>query len=88
VIGAGSVFLRGLNTLADLTVRRAVPAVFQDRIFPAADGLMSYGRGLLPRAPPNRRSNCRDYGGPRNLPRPDESFCKDHLQPPAILHRP
>jgi putative tryptophan/tyrosine transport system substrate-binding protein len=43
VIGAGPVFLRGLDKLAALTVRHAVPAIYSDRDFPAAGGLMSYG---------------------------------------------
>jgi putative ABC transport system substrate-binding protein len=43
VIGGGSVFLRGINKLAALTVRHAVPAIYQYRTFPAAGGLMSYG---------------------------------------------
>src|SRR5262245_14189643 len=46
VIGAGSVFLRGLNKLAALTVRHAVPAIYQYRDFPAAGGLMSYGSDI------------------------------------------
>ena len=47
VIGAGPVFLRGLDKLAALTVRHAVPAIYQDRYFPAAGGLMSYGSDAL-----------------------------------------
>jgi putative tryptophan/tyrosine transport system substrate-binding protein len=47
VIGAGSVFLRGVNKLAALTVRHAVPAIYQYRTFPAAGGLMSYGSDIL-----------------------------------------
>jgi putative ABC transport system substrate-binding protein len=47
VIGAGSVFVRGLNKLAALTVRHAVPAIYQYRNFPAAGGLMSYGSDIL-----------------------------------------
>jgi putative tryptophan/tyrosine transport system substrate-binding protein len=43
VISAGSVFLRGIAQLAALTVRHAVPAVYQYREFAAAGGLMSYG---------------------------------------------
>src|SRR3974390_2571327 len=43
VIGAGPVFLRGLDKLAALTVRNAVPAIYSYRNFPAAGGLMSYG---------------------------------------------
>jgi putative tryptophan/tyrosine transport system substrate-binding protein len=46
VIGAGSVFLRGINKLAALTVRHAVPAIYSYRIFPAAGGLMSYGTDI------------------------------------------
>jgi putative ABC transport system substrate-binding protein len=42
VIGAGSVFLDGVNKLAALTVRHAVPAIYLYREFPAAGGLMSY----------------------------------------------
>jgi putative ABC transport system substrate-binding protein len=47
VIGAGSVFLSGINKLAALTVRHAVPAIYQYRNFPAAGGLMSYGSDIL-----------------------------------------
>jgi putative tryptophan/tyrosine transport system substrate-binding protein len=47
VIGAGSVFLRGLNKLAVLTARHAVPAIYQYRDFPTAGGLMSYGSDIL-----------------------------------------
>jgi putative ABC transport system substrate-binding protein len=43
VISADSVFLRGMKQLAALTVRHAVPAVYQYREFAAAGGLMSYG---------------------------------------------
>ena len=43
VISAGSVFLRGMEQLAALTVRHAVPAIYQYREFAAAGGLMSYG---------------------------------------------
>jgi putative ABC transport system substrate-binding protein len=43
VITAGSVFLRGMEQLAALTVRHAVPAAYQYREFAAAGGLMSYG---------------------------------------------
>ena len=46
VIGAGPVFLRGLDKLAALTVRHAVPAIYSYRIFPAAGGLMSYGTDI------------------------------------------
>ena len=47
VIGAGSVLVRGLDKLAALTVRHAVPAIYQYRDFPAAGGLMSYGTDTL-----------------------------------------
>jgi putative tryptophan/tyrosine transport system substrate-binding protein len=47
VIGPGSVFTRGLNKLAALTVRHAVPSIYQYRDFPAAGGLMSYGTDTL-----------------------------------------
>jgi len=47
VIGAGSVFLRGLNKLAALTVRYAVPAIYLYRDFAVAGGLMSYGSDIL-----------------------------------------
>jgi putative tryptophan/tyrosine transport system substrate-binding protein len=43
VIGAGSIFVRAVEQLAALTVRHAVPAIYQSRNFPAAGGLMSYG---------------------------------------------
>jgi putative ABC transport system substrate-binding protein len=43
VIGPGSVISGGINKLAGLTARHAVPAIWQDRDFPAAGGLMSYG---------------------------------------------
>jgi putative ABC transport system substrate-binding protein len=46
VIGPGSVFYTGINKLAALTVRHAVPAIWQDRGFPAAGGLMSYGSDI------------------------------------------
>jgi putative ABC transport system substrate-binding protein len=47
VIGGGSVFLRGINKLAALTVHHAVPAIYQWRSFPVAGGLMSYGSDIL-----------------------------------------
>ena len=47
VIGAGSVFVRDIKKLAALTVRHAVPAIYQYRDFPAAGGLMSYGSDIL-----------------------------------------
>jgi putative ABC transport system substrate-binding protein len=42
VIGAGTVFTGGVNKLAALTLRHAVPAIYLYREFPAAGGLMSY----------------------------------------------
>src|SRR5262249_32253605 len=47
VIGPGSVFIGSINKLAALTVRHAVPAIYQLRDFPAAGGLMSYGSDIL-----------------------------------------
>jgi putative tryptophan/tyrosine transport system substrate-binding protein len=47
IIAAGGVFIRGLTKLTELTVRHAVPAIYQDRSFPAAGGLMSYGSDVL-----------------------------------------
>ena len=47
VIGAGSVFTGGVNKLAALAVRHAVPAVYLYRDFPAAGGLMSYGSDVF-----------------------------------------
>ena len=47
VIGPGSVINRGIDKLAALTVRHAVPAICQFRSFPAAGGLMSYGSDIL-----------------------------------------
>jgi ABC-type uncharacterized transport system substrate-binding protein len=46
VIGAGSIFVRGINKLAALTVRHAVPAIYRLRDFAAAGGLMSYGSDI------------------------------------------
>ena len=43
VVSADSVFLRGMEQLAVLTTRHAVPAIYQYREFAAAGGLMSYG---------------------------------------------
>jgi putative ABC transport system substrate-binding protein len=47
VIGPGSVVDHGIDKLAALTVRHAVPAIYQFRSFPAAAGLMSYGSDIL-----------------------------------------
>jgi putative ABC transport system substrate-binding protein len=46
VIGAGSLFIRGIEQLAALTIRHALPAIYQYRSFPAAGGLMSYGSDI------------------------------------------
>ena len=47
VIGPGSVVVRGINKLAALTVRHAVPAIYYYRSFAAAGGLISYGSDIL-----------------------------------------
>jgi putative ABC transport system substrate-binding protein len=47
VIGAGSLFLRGVTKLAALTVRNAVPAISPNRDFCLAGGLMSYASDIL-----------------------------------------
>jgi putative tryptophan/tyrosine transport system substrate-binding protein len=47
VIGAGSVFIRGLKKLAALTIQHGVPAIYLYRDFPIAGGLMSYGSNIL-----------------------------------------
>jgi putative ABC transport system substrate-binding protein len=47
VIGAGSLFIRSIEQLATLTVRHALPAIYQYRSFPAAGGLMSYGADVM-----------------------------------------
>ena len=44
VISADSVFLRGMEQLAVLTIRHAVPAIYQYREFAAAGGLMLRAR--------------------------------------------
>jgi putative ABC transport system substrate-binding protein len=49
VIEADPFFISRNDLLADLTLRHAVPAIFQFREFAAAGGLMSYG-GSLPEA--------------------------------------
>jgi putative ABC transport system substrate-binding protein len=46
VIGGGPFFASYRERLAALTVRHAVPAVFQYREFAAAGGLMSYGSDI------------------------------------------
>jgi putative tryptophan/tyrosine transport system substrate-binding protein len=47
VIGSGSLFVRGVNKLAALTGRHAVPAISFYRDFCVAGGLMSYGSDVL-----------------------------------------
>ena len=47
VIGPGSVVDHGIDKLAALTVRHAVPAIYQFCSFPTAGGLMSYGSDIL-----------------------------------------
>jgi putative ABC transport system substrate-binding protein len=47
VIGADIFFLAHSEQLAALTVRKAVPSIFQYRPFAAAGGLMSYGSDEL-----------------------------------------
>jgi putative ABC transport system substrate-binding protein len=49
VIGSSAFFVARQEQLAALTVRYAVPAVFENRQFAVAGGLMSYG-GSLPDA--------------------------------------
>jgi putative tryptophan/tyrosine transport system substrate-binding protein len=46
VIGGGSFFASQRTQLAALTVRHAVPAIFEHRDFAAAGGLMSYGSDI------------------------------------------
>jgi putative tryptophan/tyrosine transport system substrate-binding protein len=46
VIGPDTLFISQSKQLAALTVRHAVPAIFQYREFPVAGGLMSYGGSL------------------------------------------
>src|SRR5262245_14076642 len=43
VIGTDPLFLSWTEQLAGLALHHAVPAIFQDRAFAAAGGLMSYG---------------------------------------------
>jgi ABC-type uncharacterized transport system substrate-binding protein len=47
VIGAGSIFVRETTRLAALTVRNSVPAIYENRDFVAAGGLMSYGADIF-----------------------------------------
>jgi putative ABC transport system substrate-binding protein len=46
VIGPDTFFISQSKRLAALTVRHAIPAIFQYREFPVAGGLMSYGGSL------------------------------------------
>ena len=46
VIGSSSLFVANLGELAALAVRHAMPAVFENREFAAAGGLMSYGGSI------------------------------------------
>ena len=46
VVGGGPFFISQREQLAALTVRHAVPAVFQYREFAAAGGLLSYGSDI------------------------------------------
>ena len=70
VIGSSGIFVAHQEELAALAVRHAVPAVFENREFAAAGGLMSYGGsitdayrmtgvyvGRISKA--KRRANCR-----------------------------
>jgi putative tryptophan/tyrosine transport system substrate-binding protein len=47
VIGTGSLFVSGVNKLAELTIRHRVPAIFLYRDFCVAGGLLSYGSDIL-----------------------------------------
>jgi len=46
VIGGSNIFTGHIDQLAALTVRHAVPAIYQRREFAAAGGLMSYGSSI------------------------------------------
>ena len=46
VIGSGAFFVARQEQLAALAVRHAVPAVFENRQFVVAGGLMSYGGSI------------------------------------------
>ena len=46
IIGSDVLFTTGIEQLAALTLRHAVPAVFQNRTFASAGGLMSYGGSI------------------------------------------
>ena len=47
VIGPGTLFVGWSKELGALTVRHAIPTVFQYREFAAAGGLMSYGADVI-----------------------------------------
>jgi putative ABC transport system substrate-binding protein len=47
VIGASALFLARQEQLAALTLRHAVPAIFANREFAVAGGLMSYGGSFI-----------------------------------------
>jgi putative ABC transport system substrate-binding protein len=47
VIGSSAFFVAHLRELAALAVRHAVPAIFEDREFAVAGGLMSYGGSIV-----------------------------------------
>jgi putative tryptophan/tyrosine transport system substrate-binding protein len=47
VIGSDAFFNSQSERLAELALRHAVPAIFQDRPFAAAGGLMSYGGSII-----------------------------------------
>jgi putative tryptophan/tyrosine transport system substrate-binding protein len=46
VIDTNAFFFRRSNQLAALTIRHAVPAIYSNREFAAAGGLMSYGSSI------------------------------------------
>ena len=46
MLGVSTFFNRRIEQLATLTIRHAVPTVYQNREFAAAGGLMSYGTNL------------------------------------------
>ena len=55
VIGASAFFVARQEQLAALAVRHAVPAIFENRQFTVAGGLMSYGEQPHRRLPSGRR---------------------------------
>src|SRR5262249_42197621 len=86
VISADALFLRGIERLADLTVRHAVPAINQYREFTAAGGLISCGsehtawQASIPGGFSRARSPliCR-------CSRPRRSSCSSTSRPPRRL---